>query len=89
MYGVCGETLRKSLVKCPCQKKVMRSAKGVGVFCIHVIHQVCSAPMLSGFVRDASSPPGNASGSAGFDSTSRSTVMLKPSFTDCSYSARL
>jgi hypothetical protein len=70
MNGVCRPTLRKSLVKWPCQKRVMRSANGVGVASRWSIHQSWSWPTL----RRPESPPGNGGGAAGLDSSSRSTV---------------
>ena len=87
MYGVCVPTLRKSLVKWPCQKKVMRSANGVGVVSMWSSHHDWSAVTLIGLSCVAASAPARSLGSAGGVSTSLSTVFAKPSFTAASYCA--
>ena len=87
MNGVCSVTLRKSLVKWPCQKSVMRSANGVGVRNIQSSHHEIKFCGLIDFCCEASSAPASAGGSATGVSMSRSTVVLKPSLTDCWYSA--
>ena len=83
MKGVWRPTLRKSLVKWPCQKSVIRSAKGVGEVSMWVTHHCWSWPTLS---RPAASPP-KAGGGAYLVSIRRSTVFENPSESAFSSSA--
>src|SRR3982074_2914556 len=87
MYGVWVETLRKSLVKWPCQKYVIRSANGVEVDSIWSSHHDWSAPTLIGLSCEAASAPARSFGIATGVSTSLSTVFFNPSLNAASYCA--
>src|SRR5437773_11878789 len=86
MNGVCRLTLRKSLVKCPCQKNVIRSTNGVGVRSIQSCHQPMSSRGLIGLSCVASSAPASAGGSEAFVSIRRSTGFLDLSVMVCCFS---